>query len=166
MLAKPRTNYDLEEVVTAPPLALSMHWKDGRLVELRTRWAKEVEESAELSPGATQLKVALERYVEGEAPNWPELPYDFSSTSEFQQAALEELQRIPSGATRTYGQLAAALGKPKGAQAAGRAMGANPFPIVYPCHRVIGADGKLTGFSAKDGLKMKVWLLRHEGAIL
>lgn len=157
---------DLEEVVTAPPLALSLHWKDGRLMVLHARWSRDVEESPELSSDATRLKAALTRYVSGEAPDWPDLPYDLSRLSEFQQGALEELRRIPSGSTRTYGQLAAALGKPSGAQAVGRAMGANPFPIVYPCHRVIASDGKLTGFSAADGLKMKVWLLRHEGAIL
>ncbi len=166
MLNKPLKEYDLEEVVTAPPLALSLHWKDDKLIELRTRWAEDVEESAKPSGGALQLKAALERYVSRENPNWPDLPYDFSHLSNFQRAALEELQRIPSGATRTYKELATRVGKPKGAQAMGRAMGANPFPVVYPCHRVIASDGKLTGFSAKDGLKMKVWLLRHEGAIL
>lgn len=166
MLDKPLKDYDLEEIITAPPLALSMHWKDGKLIELRTRWSEEVVESETLSDGAAALKAALVRYVTGESPDWPDLPYSLSNHSEFQQAAIKELQRIPSGTTKSYGQVAALLGKPKGAQAVGKAMGSNPFPVVYPCHRVIGADGKFTGFSAKDGLKMKMWLLRHEGAIL
>lgn len=166
MLNKPLKEYDLEEAVTAPPLALSLHWKDEKLIELRTRWAVDVKEPTKLSDGARLLKIALQRYVSGEQPEWPNLPYDLSHLSDFQRAALEELQRIPIGATRTYKELATRVGKPKGAQAMGRAMGANPFPVVYPCHRVIASDGKLTGFSAKDGLKMKVWLLRHEGAIL
>lgn len=166
MLSKPLMTYDLVETIAATPLALSLHWKDGSIIELRTRWATDISESTTLSPEATQLKTALARYVAGKPVDWPELPFDLSRLSEFQQNALRELKRIPSGTTRSYGQLAAALGKPKGAQAVGKAMGANPFPIVYPCHRVIAADGKLTGFSAADGLKMKVWLLRHEGAIL
>lgn len=166
MLGKPLEEYDLEEVAVAEPLALSMHWKDGKVVELRTRWAKDVAASKKLSEGGQALQAALKRYIAGQAPNWPDLPYDFSQLSEFQQQALQVLAKIPSGATRTYGQLAAELGKPRGAQAMGKAMGANPFPVVYPCHRVIASDGKFTGFSAKDGLQMKLWLLRHEGAIL
>ena len=165
-MSKPLTDYDLEECITAPPLALSIHWKNDKVVELRTRWATDMVESTELSTGARRLKEALTRYMAGTAPNWPDLPYDFSQLSDFQQAALSELQRIPSGATRSYKELATLVGSPKGAQAMGKAMGANPFPIVYPCHRVIASDGKLTGFSAADGLKMKTFLLRHEGAIL
>ena len=166
MLGKPLDDYDLEEIITAAPLALSLHWKDKQLIELRTRWAKDVIESEILSDGAKQLKAALKRYIAGNPPEWPELPFYFSHLSDFQRAALDVLAQIPSGTTRTYGQLAAQVGKPKGAQAMGKAMGSNPFAIVYPCHRVIASDGKFTGFSAKDGLKMKMWLLRHEGAIL
>jgi len=166
MLGTPLDDYDLEEIIVSEPLALSLHWKENRLIELRTRWSNDVAESNTLSNEAAQLKLALTRYITGETPDWPVLPYDFSRLSEFQQAALAELQRIPQGTTRTYGQLAAQLNKPKGAQAVGKAMGANPFPVVYPCHRVIASDGKFTGFSAKDGLQMKLWLLRHEGSIL
>jgi methylated-DNA-[protein]-cysteine S-methyltransferase len=68
---------------------------------------------------------------------------------------------IPLGETLTYGQIARAVGAP--AQAVGQACGANPLPILIPCHRVLGAKG-LGGFSAKDGVETKVWLLRHEGA--
>lgn len=68
---------------------------------------------------------------------------------------------IPFGQTLTYGQIARALGAP--AQAVGQACGANPLPVVIPCHRVLGARG-LGGFSAAGGVETKVWLLRHEGA--
>lgn len=68
---------------------------------------------------------------------------------------------IPLGETRTYGDLARALKTP--AQAIGQACGANPIPIIIPCHRILGAHG-LGGFSAKGGVETKVWLLRHEGA--
>lgn len=68
---------------------------------------------------------------------------------------------IPLGETRTYGDLARALGAP--AQAIGQACGANPVPILIPCHRILGAHG-LGGFSARGGVETKVWLLKHEGA--
>ena len=68
---------------------------------------------------------------------------------------------IPQGETRTYGELAAAVGAPP--QAVGQACGANPLPLIVPCHRVLGAKG-LGGFSAPGGVEAKIWLLRHEGA--
>lgn len=76
-----------------------------------------------------------------------------------------ELRKIPPGATRSYGDLAKALGKPTGAaRAVGYANSQNPNAIVVPCHRVIGASGALTGYAG--GLERKHWLLVHEGAIL
>lgn len=71
------------------------------------------------------------------------------------------MRAIPFGETRTYGDLARELGAP--AQAIGQACGANPIPVLIPCHRILGASG-LGGFSARGGVESKVWLLRHEGA--
>jgi methylated-DNA-[protein]-cysteine S-methyltransferase len=71
------------------------------------------------------------------------------------------LCRIPAGETLSYGGFAAKLGRPTATRAVGLANGANPIPIVVPCHRVIGADGSLTGFGS--GLPRKRWLLDHEG---
>jgi methylated-DNA-[protein]-cysteine S-methyltransferase len=79
----------------------------------------------------------------------------------FQLEVWAALADIPWGETTTYGALAAQLGKPGSARAVGAANGANPLPIVLPCHRVVGADGGLTGFGG--GLDRKRWLLRHEG---
>lgn len=78
----------------------------------------------------------------------------------FQQAVLRELQKIPYGETRSYGDIAASLGKPKAVRAVGAANGRNPLPIVIPCHRVVGANGSLTGFGG--GIDAKRWLLNHE----
>ena len=80
----------------------------------------------------------------------------------FQRKVWAALQRIPAGETRSYGQLAAEIGEPDAARAVGLANGQNPIAIVIPCHRVIGADGSLTGFGG--GLPRKRWLLTHEGA--
>lgn len=82
----------------------------------------------------------------------------------FEQEVWQQLLQIPFGETTTYHHIAAALGKPKGAQVVGRANGANPIAILIPCHRVIASDGKLTGYAG--GLWRKEWLLRHEGALI
>jgi len=82
----------------------------------------------------------------------------------FRRRVWRELRRIPYGETLSYGALAARIGRPGSARAVGAANGANPIAIVQPCHRVIGADGRLVGFGG--GIPMKSWLLRHEGALL
>lgn len=78
----------------------------------------------------------------------------------FQLAAWQVLREIPFGATMTYGEQARRLGDPKKARAVGAANGKNPLSIVVPCHRVVGSNGKLTGFGG--GLEAKAWLLDHE----
>lgn len=80
--------------------------------------------------------------------------------TEFQLRAWEALRQIPFGEVRTYAEQAAILGRPSAARAVGAANARNPLPIVVPCHRVIGADGTLTGFAG--GLEAKRWLLEHE----
>ncbi len=86
------------------------------------------------------------------------------SGSEFQKRVWAELQKIPFGQTRSYGQIAAACGRPGAARAVGGANNKNPVVIFVPCHRVIGSDGSLTGFGG--GLWRKEWLLRHEKKVL
>lgn len=81
----------------------------------------------------------------------------------FQASVWTRLQRIPSGETRTYGQLATALGKPFASRAVGRANATNPICLLIPCHRVIGSDGSLTGFAFGEDIKRQ--LLEHEGAL-
>lgn len=83
--------------------------------------------------------------------------------TEFQQAVWTALQQIPFGGTTTYAELARVIGRPNAVRAVGAANGANPIPIVIPCHRVIGSSGSLTGFGG--GLPTKRWLLEHEARI-
>ena len=106
-----------------------------------------------------QAEKALDRYFAGEAGSF-DLPIS-AAGSPFEQAVWAQLREIPYGETRTYGQIAARLGMPGAAQAVGRACGANPLLILTPCHRVIGAGGKLTGFAA--GIEAKRALLVLEG---
>jgi methylated-DNA-[protein]-cysteine S-methyltransferase len=90
------------------------------------------------------------------------VPLDFTGTP-FQTSVWRALLTIPFGETRSYGQLAAQLGKPSASRAVGAANGKNPISIIAPCHRVIGASGHLTGFAG--GLETKAYLLRLEGAV-
>lgn len=155
----------MKECIVADPIALSLTWENGRLVRLNIHWATAVAESPVLSDEAKLLKHALIRYVSGLTPDWPNLPFDLSRLTQFQQAVLHALALVPQGTMCTYGELATAVGNPNGARAIGRAMATNPFPLIYPCHRVIGASGKLTGFSGDGGIKLKEYLLKHEGAL-
>lgn len=82
----------------------------------------------------------------------------------FQGRVWRLLAEVPAGATISYGETAKRAGEPGAAQAAGTALNRNPIPLILPCHRVVGADGSMTGFGG--GLERKTWLLRHEGALL
>ncbi len=82
--------------------------------------------------------------------------------TEFQRAVWREIAAIPFGETLSYAEVARRVGRPGAARAVGAATGRNPIPLVVPCHRVVGADGSLTGFGG--GLETKRWLLAHEGA--
>jgi methylated-DNA-[protein]-cysteine S-methyltransferase len=100
----------------------------------------------------------LDRYFAGGLTAF-DLPLDLRGTP-FQRRVWSALQEIPFGETTSYGELAAALGKPGSARAVGLANGQNPVSIIVPCHRVIGSNGKLTGYGG--GLDRKAWLLDHE----
>ncbi len=111
---------------------------------------------------AARLREQLEAYAAGRREDF-EIPFRLHG-SPFEQRVWGALQHIPFGETRSYGQLASALGDPKLSRAVGRANGANPVSILVPCHRVVGADGSLTGYAG--GLPMKERLLRLEGALM
>ena len=91
---------------------------------------------------------------------------DWSIFRPFQQDALQRVFRIPYGETRTYMDIAIEMDRPRAYRAVGRANATNPMPIVIPCHRLIGTDGKLHGYGGGEGLKTKEWLLRMEGAVI
>ena len=103
--------------------------------------------------------LALEAYFEGDIRAIDTLQ-TCSLGTEFQAKCWAALRKIPPGETRSYGQQAVMIGNPKAVRAVGLANGANPIGIVVPCHRVVGADGTLTGYGG--GLPRKRWLLEHE----
>ncbi|RZJ82074.1 MAG: methylated-DNA--[protein]-cysteine S-methyltransferase [Brevundimonas sp.] len=121
------------------------------------------------SPGAAlaegrspePVRAAVRAYFGGDLNALEGLRVQTGGTA-FQRSVWAALRAIPAGQTRTYGQLATAIGAPKAVRAAGLANGQNPVALIVPCHRVIGANGTLTGYAG--GLERKRWLLTHEGA--
>jgi methylated-DNA-[protein]-cysteine S-methyltransferase len=113
------------------------------------------------SPVLAEAARQLEEYFDGMRTTF-DLPLDLHGTS-FQVGAWRGLAEIPYGETVSYGEQARRLGKPEAVRAVGAANGRNPLPIVLPCHRVIGADGSLTGFGG--GLHVKQALLDHEAGV-
>ena len=108
----------------------------------------------------SRVREALEAYVAGDIHAIDRIAVKTRGTP-FQQEVWEALRTIPAGTTTSYGALAARLNRPGGMRAVGLANGSNPVAVVVPCHRVIGADGSLTGYGG--GLERKRWLLEHEG---
>ena len=104
----------------------------------------------------------LDQYFAGERRDF-DLPLDLR-VAPFHEAVLHELAQVPYGRVDTYGHLAALVGRPKAARAVGTVMNRNPIPIVLPCHRIVGANGSLTGYAG--GLDVKRRLLELEGATL
>lgn len=110
-------------------------------------------------PAPSSITKALDAYFHGDIDAVNEVQTATAGTG-FQREVWQALRTIPAGTTLSYGQLAAQIGRPSASRAVGAANGANPIPIVVPCHRVIGANGTLTGFGG--GLPRKKWLLEHE----
>lgn len=125
---------------------LRRHWGEATLLEGRA---------------PTAVRAAVEAYFGGDLAALDGLEVRTGGTV-FQRAVWAALRAIPAGETRTYGQLAAAIGSPRAVRAAGLANGQNPVAVIVPCHRVIGANGTLTGYAG--GIERKRWLLAHETA--
>jgi methylated-DNA-[protein]-cysteine S-methyltransferase len=133
---------------------LSVHERDGAIVRLD--WSTDGGgKSSLLNAALDQLRA----YFAGELQVF-DLPLQVDG-SDFQRAVCDAMSAIPFGETRTYGDIARDLGG--AAQPVGNACGANPIPVIIPCHRVLGANG-LGGFSGAGGVETKVKLLKHEGA--
>lgn len=119
--------------------------------------ANSVGSSKVLEDAAKQLDL----YLKGNLPKFS-LPLKVSGTP-FQLAVWKAIAKVPFGKTISYGEIAKSIGKPQAARAVGAAVGANPTPLVVGCHRVLGSNGSLTGYSGGQGIKTKKLLLDHEG---
>lgn len=150
-------------VVGEDGAVVRIEFENGRESQkLTRRLAEEGIEIVEDSGRTAEVRRQLEEYFAGERETF-DLPLAPRGTP-FEKSVWNELSRIPYGETRSYAEIARAIGRPGAARAVGRANGANPIPIVVPCHRVIGANGSLTGFGG--GLEVKSLLLEIEGASL
>jgi len=138
--------------------ALDFAGYEDRMNRLLVRHAPGASLTAGRAPGP--VRTALERYFGGDVHALDGLTVTTGGT-DFQRSVWKALRAIPAGETRTYGQLAAAIGSPRAVRAVGLANGRNPVALIVPCHRVIGANGTLTGYAG--GLERKRWLLQHEG---
>lgn len=120
-----------------------------------------------LPPEIAGLIARVIRHLGGASQDFGDVGYDFSDVTPFQREVYVAALRVPAGETRTYGWLAQQTGRGAAAsRAIGGALGKNPWPLLVPCHRFIGANGKMTGFSASGGLATKRRLLALEGAEL
>ena len=108
------------------------------------------------------IRDVLSRYFAGDVSVLDPIPVELNGTP-FQKNVWQALRRIPGGTTISYAELAKRIGEPSAVRAVGTANGANPVAVIVPCHRVIGSNGKLTGYGG--GLDRKQWLLEHEGVV-
>jgi methylated-DNA-[protein]-cysteine S-methyltransferase len=114
-----------------------------------------------------ELVARVQRHLTGELQDFTGVPLDYGPVSRFSQRVYEATRTVTAGQTRTYGELAEMLKEPPGAsRAIGAVLGANPWSLIVPCHRILGAKGRLTGFSAEGGVRTKARLLAIEGAQL
>ncbi len=134
---------------------------EARMERLWRRYYGEDVPAFATAAAPTPARRAVEAYFEGDFPAIETLPVETGGTA-FQREVWKALRNIPRGKTESYGELAARIGRAKAVRAVGLANGANPVGIVVPCHRVIGANGTLTGYGG--GIDRKRWLLEHEGA--
>ncbi len=105
----------------------------------------------------------IQALLRGEKKTLRAIPLDMSGVAPFYARVYDTARAIPPGATRTYSEIARAVGRADGARAVGQALSRNPFAIIVPCHRVIGANDRLTGFSANGGIATKLRILQIEG---
>ncbi|MTD58130.1 methylated-DNA--[protein]-cysteine S-methyltransferase [Amycolatopsis pithecellobii] len=139
---------------------------EGSATTTRARLRANFPDAVETEPPeAVRWAIAeIVALLRGESRDLLAVPLDLDGVPEFHRRVYEIARTIPPGKTLTYGEVASRLGMPGSAQAVGRALGRNPFPIVVPCHRVLGADGKMVGFSAPGGVETKRKMLVIEGA--
>jgi len=153
---------------------MAARWEGDRLARLTIGWRSEAqargaiaasgEDVEDLTAAMRALVKRLQAFAEGTEDDFRDVPVDMADCTDFQRAVLNQCRRIPRGTVCTYGALASRAGAPRAARAAGNVMARNRIPLIIPCHRVVGGGGRLGGYSAPDGLRLKRRLLQLEGA--
>ena len=134
----------------------------GTRSRMQRRWAGAAE--AEPPPDVQRAIDRVLALLKGEAIDLGDIPLDLEAAPDFHRKVYEVARTIPPGQTMTYGEIAKKLGAPHESREVGQALGRNPVAIIVPCHRVLGADGKMGGFSANGGVATKRRILEIEGA--
>ncbi|MBN2378509.1 methylated-DNA--[protein]-cysteine S-methyltransferase [candidate division WOR-3 bacterium] len=141
-------------------LRVGVRWGNGAAQEILLNPGEQAKNDRNLPGEIEKFFKELSRYLDGEKVRFS-LPLDLDKLTPFARKVSEELAQTRVGEVITYSELARRVGRPKAARAVGRVMARNPFPLVIPCHRVVGSNGSLRGFSA--GLALKKRLLEIEG---
>ncbi len=137
---------------------------ENRGEALRATGQEKANRPGSLGPSLRSFVERMQAVAAGEVDDLRDIDVDLDDRTEFQRAVLEACRRIPRGSVRSYADLARQAGHTGSARAVGNVMATNRLPLIIPCHRVVGSGGKLGGFSAPQGLAMKVRLLEMEGA--
>ncbi len=135
---------------------------DATRARLQQRWSGAIESAP--PPGVERVIGRVLALLNGQAIDLSDIPVDLADVPEFHRRVYEVARAIPPGRTMTYGEIAKRLGAPHESREVGQALGRNPIAIIVPCHRVLGADGKMGGFSASGGVATKRRILQIEGA--
>ena len=143
-------------------------WEGDRVTGFRLPYSGQPRVESTTPPDwVARLAERVTAHMAGDLQDFAEVPFDWNRVSEFKRDVYKVALGVKPGVTWSYGQVANALGLPPGgARSVGTALGQNPWPLLVPCHRFIGADGKMTGFSAPGGIRTKLTLLALEGAQL
>ena len=148
----------------------AIRWHDAGLTafELPEARAESASSPAPSPPAEIVALIArVRQHLAGDFQDFSDLHYDFATVPVFNVAVLQATLAIKAGQIRSYGEIAKTIGQPPAAsRGVGAALGANRWPLIIPCHRVVAADGKMTGFSGPGGVRTKVRLLQIEGALL
>ena len=146
----------------------ALAWEDAGVTGFQLPEAEvRADDAGEAPEGIAALADRVQRHLAGEWQDFSDVRYDFARVTEFQRRVYRAALAVKAGHTYTYGELAAALElEPGASRAVGHALGTNPWPLLVPCHRFVGAGGKMTGFSASGGVRTKARLLTLEGAHL
>ena len=142
-------------------------WDDAErfVADIGRHTGHPVDTDTAAGPVVTAALTELDEYLRGQRRDFT-VPIDWSILTSFQREVLERVRDVAYGQTTSYGTIAERLGRAGAMRAVGRANATNPYPIIVPCHRILGADGRLHGYGARGGLETKAWLLRLEGSWL
>lgn len=145
----------------------SLSWNERGLTGFQLPPAERRPDDADAPLEIMAIIERVRRHLHQEYQDFSDLNYDFTKVGDFCASVLKATLAVRAGQTRSYGEIAAAIGQPPAAsRSVGAALGSNPWPLLIPCHRVIAADGKMTGFSGPGGIETKLKLLALEGSQL